>query len=427
MTASVNCLRAIVDALIHEHFNSVLRCIGVAFLVLGVVRLLYVATIPSFSLIEVGLLALIYPSLPLGKLDARRLGGWKFLTVVVAASFLFKLLWVNITLWMFPQAVLDIQYYQPVVEQVAETFALPHDVWWEPLSIIVMAGLVRVGTPFFYLARVFIPGLSSLTLIPFFFVFRSFDRPEVASIATLLLAFSPLELSMLQIQMYRDIFAGFLLMVALYFTLTENQRIPAMTVLSAIALFLSHVVPSLLYLTTIFIYGLLHRKEKDGKRCAILFAVLAGTLLVSMPYFSPTIYSWLYNYVCSFTLAEAPLILSRIYFLRHALVPSAVLVVSTIPTLVYMNSSHATRHDLSLAMLLGLSLLSLPLLVGGYGKIPYLGGDQPLLVLWLDMQFPIAILAARTIEKNSRAGGFLLLVVLLIIASSLALISRYFY
>ena len=426
MTARVNRLRAIADVM-HEHFNSVLRFIGVALLALGVVRLLYVATIPSFSLIELGLLALIYPSLPVGKLDARRLGGWRFLGAVVAASFVFKLLWVNITLSIFPQAVLDIQYYQPVVEQVAETLALPHDMWWEPLSIIAMAGLVRVGIPFSSVARVFIPALSSLTLIPFFLVFRNFDKPEAVSVATLLLAFAPMELSMLQIQMYRDIFAGFFLMAALYFTFTESRRIPVMTLLSAAALFLSHVVPSLLYLATVLVYGLWNRKERNGKRCEILFAFLAGILLVSMLCFSHTIYSWLYNYVRSFKLAEVPLILSRVYFLRHALVPGAVLIVSSMPTLVYLVSSRASRLDLALAMLVGLSLLSLPLLVGGYGKIEYLGGDQPLLVLWLGTQFPIAILAARTIETNSKGRSFLLLVVLLTIASSLALISTYFY
>ena len=232
---------------------------------------------------------------------------------------------------------------------------------------------------------------------------------------------------MLQIHMYRDIFAGFFMMVALYFTFAERRRIPVMTFLSAIALFLSHVVPSLLYLATIFVYGLLHRKDRDGRRCAILFAFLAGISLFSMVYFSPTIYSWLYNYVRSFTLAEVPLILSRIYFLRHALVPGAVLVVCTVPALVPLISLHTTRRDLAFAVLLGLGLLSLPLLVGRHGNIPYLGGDQPLFVLWLDTQFPVAILAARTIEKNSRSRSFLLLVVLLTIASSLAPISRYFY
>jgi len=425
MSAKVDWLRAIENFLMREHLDSALRLIGAAFLVLGVIRLLYIATIPSFSLIELGALALIFPSLPLGRLDVRRFRGSRFLAVVVAASFAFKLLWVNATLWMLPQATLDISLYQSAVEEVAENFALPHGMWWEPLSIIVMAGLVRVGIPFFYIARVFLPGLSSLTLIPFFLVFRRFDQPEVASVATLLLAFAPLELSIFQIQMYRNVFAGFFLMAALNFTFTESQRIPVMTILSAIALFLSHVVPSLVYLATIFAYGLLHRKEKDGKRCVTLFVFLAGISLVSMVYFSPTIYSWLYSYARSFSIAEAWTILSRIYFLRHALVPSVVLVVASIPSLVHSVSSQATRHDLALTMLFGLGLLSLPLLVSAYEPVSHLLASSPLLILWLDVRFPIAILAARTIQENSRSRSLLLLVVVLIGVSSLALVSRY--
>jgi len=234
---------------------------------------------------------------------------------------------------------------------------------------------------------------------------------------------------MLQIQMYRGIFAGFFLMVALYFTFAESRRIPLMTLLSATALFLTHVIPSLLYLATIFVYGLLNRKEADGKRCAILFAFLMGILPFLMIYFSP--YSWVYEYVRSFALAKPPLIAERIYFLRHALVLGAVLIAVSVPTLVRLVSSWATRHDLALAVLLGLSLSTLPLLVGGYERaqlelVAY-GIDQPLLIPWLDLEFPIAILAARTIEKNSRGRSLLLLVIPFVIASSWVLVSRYFY
>ncbi len=408
----------------HLHWLAIA---GAVLIVTGAVRMYFVFTVPSFQLIFVGLLLLLFPFLPRGRLAIERLGSWRRVVYIGLASWLFKVSWLVLALYLFPQAVLDIRFYQEFAERIAMNSLSLRQVWMEPLTPLLLAGLVKIGIPFYYIAVLLIPALSALTAVMYYYVFRIWYGNRVAWVGTLLFAFAPLQISMLQIGMYRDIVATLLLLITLYFTFTGKRRFPLRTIASAFALFLSHIVVSLVYVASVSVYAVLDRSSK-GKMLLHLLVFLAGIWFGVLFIAEPKFFSWIAETVTSWSFADPWTFVGKLYFLRHAIGATPVLVLISLSAVLYDRMSQR-RSNLAFATLAGIGLLSLPLLVKGYTpSVPYFDNDQePLFVLWHHIEIPLAIYAAASICNSSRSRSLLCVTLILMIAGSLALATRYLY
>jgi hypothetical protein len=402
---------------------------GAVLVIAGAIRMQFWVTVPSFELIFVGILLLIFPFLPSGRIDVGRLRSAMKPAYVGAASWAFKASWLALAFHFFPNALLDVRLYEKAAEGAALNLSTLSTQWWEPMVPLLLAGLVRIGVPFDCIALVLVPGVSALTAIVYYYLFRIWHGNDAAWVAMFLFAFAPLEMSMLQIGMYRDIVGTMLLLVAMYFTFTEKSRLRPKTIVSALALFLSDIVPSLIYLASLVVYTVLNRRS-IGTGIPRLLLLMAGIWLVVLSIAEPHLLSWIAQAVMSWSFADPATFLARLYHLRHTLLPTAVLVVVAIPAILdRRDNATVCRSSLAFAMLVGIGLLTLPLLVNGNSpSVPYLGsGYQAIFVLWHHIEIPIAIYAAMSVSSSSRSRAFLFTVLALVIAGSLALATRYFY
>ena len=305
---------------------------GAALVIAGATRMQLWVTVPSFELIFVGILLLLFPFLPSGRINVGRLRSAMKPAYVGAASWAFKASWLALAFQFFPNALLDARLYEKAAEAAALNVSTLSTQWWEPMVPLLLTGLVRIGVPFDCIALVLVPGVSALTAVVCYYLFRIWHGDDVAWVGMLLFAFAPLEMSMLQIGMYRDIFGTMLLLVAMYFTFTEKTRLRPKTIVSALALFLSAIVPSLIYLASLLVYTVLNRRS-IGKGILRLLLLMAGIWLVVLSIAEPHLFSWIAQTLTSWSFADPATFLERLLYLRHPLAATAVLVVVAIPAI----------------------------------------------------------------------------------------------
>jgi len=376
------------------------------------------ATIPSFRLIEIGVAAIVFPSLPISKASFNILHDRRFLWVIVATSFIFKVVWEII--FQSPTYGNN-PYYLSTIEKFGRDPGLLLRTW-RPVPILFMLVTYRAGLPYMFIPWFLIPAFSALTIVPLYFLVRNLFDVETASLASLLLAFAPLQMYMLQDTLYENAIGNFFLILALYFCFNEKTRFPIRSFVSALALFLSHILPSVIFIASLIVYCLTNRWTGRTKRMILILSAttvfFAGLLILGFGGSSASIT----KIFLSPHFNSVEVMLAEMYSLRHVFIPSLTLSVAAFSLVFAKRSSSCRGSGLMASMLIGLILLSLPLLL----KIDY-SKFWWFMRLWFHVEFPVALYAATAGLQSVRGRYAVAMVFLLVLTDSLTIVSRYWY
>jgi len=378
------------------------------------------ATVPSFRLTEIGVAAIVFPSLPVSKASVKILrdGDGRFLWAIVAASFVFKVVWEII--FQSPTYGSN-PYYLSTIEKFDANPSLLLSSR-RPVPFSFMLAMYRAGLPYMYTPWFLIPAFSALTIVPFYFLVRNLTDVETASLSSLLLAFAPLQIYMLQDTLYENAIGNFFLILALYFCFNEKTRFPIRSFVSAIALFLSHILPSVIFIASLIVYCLTNGWTARTKRMILILSAttvfFAGLLIHGFGWSSASITKTFLS--PHFNSVEV--MLAEMYSLRHVFIPSLTLSVAAFSLVLAKRSSSRRGSGLMASMLIGLILLSLPLLLKtDYSKLWWF------VRLWFHVEFPVAFYAATAGLQSVRGRYAIAMVFLLVLTDSLTTASRYWY
>jgi len=399
-------------------FGVICRVSGVVLICLGIIRMFSLATIPSFRLIEIGVAAIVFPSLPVSKGSFKILRDGRFLWVIVAASFIFKVVWEII--FQSPTYGSNPYYLSTIEKFDADPSLLLRS--WRPVPFFLMLALYRTGLSFTYILWFLIPVFSALTIVPFYFLVKNLSDVETASLASLFLAFAPLQMYMLQDILYENAIGNFFLILALYFCFNEKGKFPVRSVISAIALFLSHILPFVIFIASLIVYCLTNRWTGRTRRILLILSATTVFFVAALIFGSWGLLATITKTFLSPRFNSVEVMLAEMYSLRHVFIPSLTLSVAAFSLVFAKRSSGRGGFGLMACMLAGLALLSLPLVLkADYSKFWWF------VRLWFHVEFPIAFYAARTGLQSVRGRYAIVVVFLLVLTDSLTIVSRYWY
>jgi len=161
----------------------------------------------------------------------------------------------------------------------------------EPLFYTISAFLVKFGVPAIYIVLVFVPIISTLILVPFFFIVKNLYSEKVALVSTAFLAVSFWQLRFTS-DLYNSLFAILMFLCAVYFFFfkEKDKKLPLLTILFATGMVLSSLFISLFFAFVLLASALFDRKIIFKIAVLTIFVTLISSLLTQ------TIYPlWLYD------------------------------------------------------------------------------------------------------------------------------------
>lgn len=399
---------------------------GVALLFCGLGRVVSTPTLPSYRLMEMGTVCFVlYMILTFkNRLSSNRYPPFNetsFLLLSVSSAFLYRAIWSIISpypLGADTPTYLDLTIF--VSEDPTRVIGLSK-VGFEPLPLLVFAVLRIVGLPVSIIPTVVIPAVSSLSLLPIYFLTKKLKGIESAQLATFLMAVSTFQFRLI-LDLYRQVFAIFFMMLSLYFMLNERGMLPLRTIASATATALSHGA-SFFTLILVTILYVLASKSATARRnlivCLIgLFPALMFLILVG--YWGPWIAYVLGNLEFFMSRLFSPVSLAASFANKWHVVFEVVMWGMALGLAGLPSILRAKRNDFFLSFLVGVILL---MVLGVFG--PFGFWQEP--DRWaMHMDIPLAVFAASTISRSNVKKALFALVFFWVFLDSLTFVHVYF-
>jgi hypothetical protein len=276
--------------------------------------------------------------------------------------------------------------------------------YFEPFTAIFFAALVKLGLPLIWIPKLIIPAISSATIVPFYFIARRTENEEVATIATLMLAFGVLQMRFVN-DLYRNVVGNLFMLCALYFILSERRSTLIISIIFTTLTFVSHLYPSIILVFTLLVEAISSRDFALARRSVVVF--FASALLSIVPLWSALVtmnpHLWRQG-LQSF----GQLVQGAIY--PFAWDDGMFLV--ALPSIMSAFGSAKRRGELNLSFLASVILLM------ALSFLRIVGGEPARFGLYIE--FPLAVYAARTVSNSSRTRDILILTMIWVVSNSLS-------
>ena len=383
--------------------------LGLLIFLAGIYRLSINPSIPSYRLIEIGTLLLIYRFLPVGRLGLNKIPEKLFIVAIVATAFVFR---------VFPNVIypLPVGYDPPLYLYAAKYLSQnPHEIlttlilhsepapwyfWWEPLPPLLFASFALTGLPLLWIAIVLVPAISAITLVPIYFLTSVAKGKSVAILTALFLMFDPIQLR-LSTDYYRNVVGNLFLFAALYFLMKE-EKLSAKAVVMTALLMASHLYSLPVLATTLLLFqkSCGHLSRERIRLYALTFAL--AFLLSLCPiwlFLAWTEFSYqmtkqqggLLSFLYWVSVQTSPLdYLSRRMWgeVLSPLIWTMGITIASIPTLV-----KGSKRSLPFALLFSVVILTILGFFEVFGEIKR----------WIFyLEFPLAMLAAISVQDSRR-------------------------
>jgi len=404
--------------------SKLLTLLGLSLVLVGAVRLHYSPTIPSFRLMEIGVILAVLPHIPISrplaeqKFTSKRIA--QVLVGALVASFLLRSLYNVVSPLPAGADTATYMFYAAYVAKNLESIPAilffhtsPYSIYFEPFVWIVFGVLVRIGFPLEWIPQILVPLVSTVTILPFYRLVARFKGTSVALPAALLLSVAPLQLRF-SLDLFRNVFGNLFMICAFYFILFERRRVPWKSI-CLVALLAATYQPSfLLFLVTIVAYlGFGH--PPNGSRRNLLIALIA-MIPLGVPAYLGTgglVVSFLHSIFANITgLLHGPFDWQR--GVRDASFPfswSFALVCMSIPLLI----STRRRDFFFFYVASVMALVALFVLGTGYGE------------RWGDfVEFGIAAYAGQQLATSKKGRGFLPIAVAWVFFESVTFIHEFY-
>jgi hypothetical protein len=392
----------------------------------GVWRLFLRVTLPSYRIIEVGVVSVLFYAIVSDRLPLRdrqfpRPTDATFLLGALPVGFLLRSLWSIVS--PYPLGA-DTPNYLDLTVLVACDFRRLSELMlngMEPLPLMIFGGLARVGLPVSLISRLVVPAVSTATLIPFYYLTKRMRDANTAQIATLILMVSPFQFRLI-LDLYRQVVAVFFLLCALYFLISERARYPWKTFLTAVATLLSHAAVFFVFVSVALLYCLFHKDSIVRRNLLLIAAAFVPLLFLWIPYSYWN--RWLYfTYVALPTVIDILTPSSLVWHLMdkwhitfEVLEWGASLVVVGL-----IGLTRTRRADLPAVFILCIAFY---VLLGIFGP-PFFWREPDRWALQADI--PLSILAADLITKTEkRQALWLALILLWVLLDSITFAAVYF-
>lgn len=270
----------------------IIACLLVTY---GFLRLIHKPTLPSYRLIEVGIVLMAYVllvTLRSGRLSymgfmflkSRKWfeGDYIFLLIVLLLALLYRMVWFIFVPYPIGS---DTYKYLAALENIHKDPSYLMSLTLRGFDILPMT-LLWIFYELFsfrFIYTVLIPSFSAFSIIPFYLILKHFyNDANTVRLATILFAFSTLHMRLI-LDLYRQTIAYFFMLWAFYYILTEKSRFPWRALVFFSATWLSHQAILVTLFLTLVVFALLRRNRELLIRLfmIIFIGLVSGIALMS--------------------------------------------------------------------------------------------------------------------------------------------------